>query len=111
MLFIWNGKRAGALLKAVVLTRGFELDTHLLKGKAPMLHVLFCGGTVRNKKIAKGQLLTLESAYKSDPNIQEKPKKPVYLLKWLWPETPAPSPPVRPLFPKFKEYFLSSPPS
>ena len=37
MLFIWNGKTAGALLKAFALTKGFELDLQLVKGKMPIL--------------------------------------------------------------------------
>lgn len=33
MIFVWNGKNAGAMVKASALTRGYELDTLLSKGK------------------------------------------------------------------------------
>jgi hypothetical protein len=29
MIFVWNGKNAGAMVKAMALTRGYELDTLL----------------------------------------------------------------------------------
>ena len=37
MIFVWNGKSAGAMTKASVLTRGYELDTLLFKGKDAIL--------------------------------------------------------------------------
>lgn len=108
MLFLWNGKSASPLVKAVSLTKGFELDNHLLKGKEQMLHTLFSGAFVKGRKVQKGGLATIDSVYSEDSSVNRKPDTPVYLLQWLWPEQPAPSPPSKPLFQKFKQHFLSS---
>lgn len=108
MLFVWNGRSAGALLKAFTLTKGFELDKMLVKGKSLMLQNLFMGVQISNKKPAQGETLTLDSAFKYDKNIAKRPDCPVFLLQWLWPENPAPSPASKPLFPRFKEAFLKS---
>jgi hypothetical protein len=37
MIFVWNGKNAGAMVKATTLTKGYELDTLLSKGKDAVL--------------------------------------------------------------------------
>jgi hypothetical protein len=108
MLFVWNGRSAGALLKAFALTKGFELDKALVKGRSLMLQNLFMGGFVVNKKVTNGEVLTLDSAFKFDKSVNKRPDCPVFLLQWLWPENPAPSPASKPLFPRFKEYFLKS---
>jgi Dual specificity phosphatase, catalytic domain len=108
MLFVWNGKIAGALLKAFALTKGFELDHQLVKGKMPILQSLFSGVSVKSKTVQQSPVISLESAFQYDTNTNKKPDCPVYLLQWLWPENPAPSPNSKPLFPKFKEMFLSS---
>ena len=108
MLFVWNGKTAGALLKAFALTKGFELDLQLVKGKVPMLQSLFSGVSIRSKTLQQSPVITLESAFQYDNKTNKKPDCPVYLLQWLWPEHPAPSPNSKPLFPKFKEMFLNS---
>ena len=108
MLFVWNGRSAGALLKAFTLTKGFELDKTLVRGKSLMLQSLFMGVQIINKKPAQGETLTLDSAFKCDKNIAKRPDCPVFLLQWLWPENPAPSPASKPLFPRFKDAFLKS---
>jgi hypothetical protein len=33
MIFVWNGKKAGALTKAMAITKGYELDGLLAKAK------------------------------------------------------------------------------
>ena len=81
MLFIWNGKTAGALLKAFALTKGFELDLQLVKGKMPILQSLFSGSCIRNKSVNKSNVITLESAFQYDTNMNKKPDCPVYLLQ------------------------------
>jgi len=37
MIFVWNGKSAGAMTKAMALTKGYELDSLLSKGKDAVL--------------------------------------------------------------------------
>jgi hypothetical protein len=37
MLFIWNGKNSGAMVKAMALTKGYELDSLLNKAKDSVL--------------------------------------------------------------------------
>lgn len=37
MIFVWNGKQAGALVKATALTKGYELDELLTKAKDSVL--------------------------------------------------------------------------
>ena len=113
MLFVWNGKAAGALVKAFALTKGFELDMQLAKGKVPMLQGLFAGISVRSKTVQQSAIVTLETAFQYDSSTSKKPDCQVYLLQWLWPQNPAPSPIRKPLFPRFKEAFLNNrePPS
>lgn len=105
MLFVWNGKNAGALLKAYALTKGFELDFQLSKGKSQILQGIFTGLAVKSKIAQIGQVVTIESAFQYDSNTNKKPDCSVYLLQWLWPEIPKES--QKPLFPKFTEMFLS----
>lgn len=37
MIFVWNGKQAGALVKAMAITKGYELDDLLMKAKDSVL--------------------------------------------------------------------------
>lgn len=109
MLFLWNGKSASPLVKAVCLTKGFELDNHLLKGKEQILLPLFLGAFAKGRKIQRGSLASMDCTYSENLSVNRKPNTPVYLLQWLWPELPAPSPPSKPLFQRFQQHFLSSP--
>jgi hypothetical protein len=108
MLFVWNGKTAGAVLKAYTLTKGFELDKALMKGRNNMLVGMFLGVSVVGKKIGSGEVVTLEAAFQDESSMSKKPDCEVFLLQWLWPDAPAPAPPTKPLFPRFREFFLSS---
>ena len=69
MLFLWNGKSASPLVKAVSLTKGFELDNHLIKGKEQMLHTLFSGAFVRGRKIQRGGLALIDNVFSEDENF------------------------------------------
>jgi hypothetical protein len=51
MIFVWNGKHAGAMVKAMAISKGYELDGLLAKAKDSVLQVFFAGGVVRNKKL------------------------------------------------------------
>lgn len=51
MLFVWNGKNANALVKALALTKGYELDSLLSQAQDSVLQVLFNGGVIRGKKL------------------------------------------------------------
>ena len=108
MLFVWNGKAAGALVKAFALTKGFELDMLLVKGKIPVLQGLFAGVSVKAKTLQQSATVTLESAFQYDTSTHKRPDCPVYLLQWLWPEKTTPSTISKPLFPRFKEAFLNN---
>jgi hypothetical protein len=37
MIFVWNGKQAGAMVKAMAITKGYELDGLLAKAKDAVL--------------------------------------------------------------------------
>jgi len=39
------------MVKANAVTKGYELDTFLSKGKDSVLNVLFSGGVIRGKKL------------------------------------------------------------
>eukprot|EP00347_Sterkiella_histriomuscorum_P011735 403371304 len=102
MIFVWNGKQAGALVKASALTKGYELDELLTKAKDAVLQVFFSGGVIRGKKLQRSNVLVFDdvSADNKKPDGQdhlENPNTPsteelikayetVYLLKWLLPE-------------------------
>jgi hypothetical protein len=60
MLFVWNGKNAGAMVKASALTKGYELDDLLSKAKDSVLHVLFAGGVIRGKKLQRGSVFVFD---------------------------------------------------
>lgn len=51
MLFVWNGKQASPLIKAMSLTWGFELDQLLHQSKGTLLEFFFTGGVIRGSKI------------------------------------------------------------
>lgn len=60
MIFAWNGKSAGAMVKAMALTRGYELDTLLQKYKDKILHFFFAGGVIKGKKLKRGKVLAFK---------------------------------------------------
>jgi hypothetical protein len=105
MLFLWNGKQTTPLVKALALSKGFELDAALVKGRGPMLTVLHNGGVIRGKKLQKAPIVPLESAFQSDSNIERLPEQGVYLLRWLVPSSEQ----TKPKFSKFKQHFMSKP--
>ena len=37
MIFVWNGKKADAMVKAMAISKGYELDTLLAQAKDPVL--------------------------------------------------------------------------
>jgi hypothetical protein len=51
MIYVWNGKESSSMVKANAVTKGYELDTFLSKGKDSVLNVLFSGGVIRGKKL------------------------------------------------------------
>jgi len=90
MLFVWNGKTANPLMKAVTLSAAIEFDSLINKAKDPFLHVLFSGGYVRNKKLWIGKILQLDSSVTKEISQDferkfEPLKDSVYLLKFLFP--------------------------
>lgn len=105
MLFLWNGKQTSPLVKALALSKGFELDAALVKGKAEMLTVLHNGGVIRGKKLQKAPIVPLESAFQGDRSIEDLPEQGVYLLRWLTPIAAE----AKPKFAKFKQHFMSKP--
>lgn len=60
MIFVWNGKQAGALVKAMALTKGYELDDLLQKAKDNVLQVFFSGGVIRGKKLQRSNVLVFD---------------------------------------------------
>jgi hypothetical protein len=51
MIFVWNGKKADAMVKAMAISKGYELDSLLAQAKDPVLQVFFAGGVIRGKKL------------------------------------------------------------
>ena len=51
MIFVWNGKKADAMVKAMAISKGYELDSLLAKAKDSVLQVFFAGGVIRGKKL------------------------------------------------------------
>ena len=104
MIFVWNGKQASALVKAMALTKGYELDDLLQKAKDSVLQVFFSGGVIRGKKLQRSNVLVfgedvtdsrktegITYETKDNPNTPSaeqivKAYETVYLLKWLFPE-------------------------
>lgn len=102
MIFVWNGKSAGPMVKAMALTKGYELDGLLSKAKDSVLQVFFAGGVIRGKKLQRGSVYMFDDIIdskkkdipddeKDNPNTPSAEKilkayETVYLLKWLFPE-------------------------
>jgi hypothetical protein len=106
MIFVWNGKQAGAMVKAMAISKGYELDSLLAKAKDSVLQVFFAGGVVRSKKLQRSNVLKFDEqgtdtrrsdglgldTYKDNPNTPSaeqilKAYQTVYLFKWLFPES------------------------
>ena len=51
MIFVWNGRTANAMVKAHALSNAFDLENLLNKSRENLLHILFSGGVIRNKKL------------------------------------------------------------
>ena len=92
ILFVWNGKNSSSLVKALALTKGFELDTLLHNIKDTLLTILFSGGIIRHKKLQKGPIITFNEIIPSNmlmssPTNQktslQRAYETVYLLQ-LW---------------------------
>ena len=109
LMFLWNGKQANPIVKAMALTKGFELDTMLGRGKENVLKVMSTGAVVKAKKVTKGSVVTLESVYEGERSGNLQAKRSIYLLKWMWSEQSQASPAL-PLFQKFKLHFISQKP-
>jgi hypothetical protein len=60
MIFVWNGKNAGAMVKAMTITKGYELDGLLAKAKDAVLQVFFAGGVIRGKKLQRGSVYVFD---------------------------------------------------
>jgi len=60
MIFVWNGKQAGAMVKAQAISKGYELDSMLSKAKDSVLQVFFAGGVVRGKKLQRSSVLMFD---------------------------------------------------
>jgi hypothetical protein len=60
MIFVWNGKKAGPMVKAQALTKGYELDGLLAKAKDSVLQVFFAGGVIRGKKLQRGSVFVFD---------------------------------------------------
>ena len=60
MIFVWNGKNAGAMVKAMTITKGYELDGLLSKAKDSVLQVFFAGGVIRGKKLQRGSVYVFD---------------------------------------------------
>lgn len=90
------------MVKAMALTKGYELDGLLSKGKDEVLDILFGGGVIRGKKLSRGSVYIFEDALnqkkegqenttKENPNAPSaqqilKAYETVYLFQWLFPE-------------------------
>ena len=60
MIFVWNGKKADAMVKAMAISKGYELDSLLAQAKDPVLQVFFAGGVIRGKKLQRSNVLTFD---------------------------------------------------
>lgn len=68
MIFVWNGKKAGPMVKAMALTKGYELDGLLAKAKDSVLQVFFAGGVIRGKKLQRGNVYVFDDIVRSQDN-------------------------------------------
>jgi hypothetical protein len=77
MIFVWNGKNAGAMVKAMALTKGYELDGLLSKGRDNVLQVLFAGGVIRGKKLQRGSVYIFDEVIdKKRDGVEEMKENP-----------------------------------
>lgn len=76
MLFVWNGKNAGATVKAQTLTKGYALDSYLNQAKDSGLNVLFSGGVVKNKKLQRGNIYIFEDVIDQGKNLKGQKRQP-----------------------------------
>lgn len=70
MLFVWNGKNSSSLVKALAITKGYELDTLLHTANDPLLHILFSGGVIRHKKLQRGTVLVFSDIISNNLTMQ-----------------------------------------
>lgn len=94
-LFVANGKHSGALVKAILLTRAFELDSFFQSYPA-VLTAVYSGIYVKSKKITKSDTVLL-------PVSSKKPETQSFLA-WLVPKKNQPN---LPFF--TKNFFTQSP--
>ena len=85
------------MVKATALTKGYELDNLLVKGKEAVLNILFSGGVIRQGRLQRGSVYVFddvidkeENAKKDNPNAPSsddiaRANETVYLFKWLFP--------------------------
>ncbi len=96
MLFLWNGRKSSSLVKALAITKGYELDTLLHTAGDPLLHILFSGGVIRHKKLQRGSVLLFSDIVSTKPTEEapasgrltriKKACETVYLLQWWLPQ-------------------------
>jgi hypothetical protein len=65
MIFVWNGKQAGSMVKAMTISKGYELDGLLSKAKDSALQVFFAGGVIRGKKLLRSNVLMFDECQDS----------------------------------------------
>ena len=95
-MFVANGKNSGALVKAILLTRAFELEAHLNKHPS-LLPALYSGIYIKSKKITKSDTITLSLSSK-------KPTSPGFLTWLISDKSPA-------SLSHFKSHFLNKDPN
>lgn len=136
MIFVWNGKQAGAMVKATAISKGYELDGLLSKAKDSVLQVFFAGGVIRGKKLQRSNVLMFDDMQEHQKHegrglekVRDNPNTPsaeqilkahqtVYLFKWLFPESViekhlkktnrGPKPPQQQPFSTFRNTFIKS---
>jgi hypothetical protein len=69
MIFVWNGKQAGAMVKAMAISKGYELDSRLAKAKDSVLQVFFSGGVIRGKKIQRSNVVMFDDCISSQGGL------------------------------------------
>jgi hypothetical protein len=55
-LYVFNGKQSPSHIRHQCFTKCFELE-RLINSCDQLLHILFGGGVIRNKKLQKGSLI------------------------------------------------------
>jgi hypothetical protein len=80
MIFVWNGKNSSATVKAMALTKGYELDGLLAKSRDQVLQVFFAGGVMRNKKLQRGNIYVFDDVVdkkkEGSEEVKENPNDP-----------------------------------